>query len=158
VFKKLIKGKAMIQTALLSKNFEEEGDTDKLTQPSTQKIMFLVQGLEKEPYQIMFTRVDEDGHHQLICECECISAAHGDLCGHRLRILEGSTSHIVSDNRDQVYIVQQWLMGTELEQAVRELVKAEKLLDYAERQLSTARNQLAEIMAGGEMTQDIDNH
>lgn len=144
-----------MQTALLSEVFEEDYKINTFRQPLTRQIMFLVQGLEKEPYQIIFSQIEgDDGQHQLICECECISAAHGDLCGHRLRILEGNTDNIVSDNRDQVQIVRNWLVGTQLEQAVAGLVEAERLLDYAERQLSSARNLLGEVMAGGEMVNE----
>jgi hypothetical protein len=131
-------------------DFNYESAPGMARQEITPQITFLVQGLEKEPYQIVFTKTeDAAGQAQLICECECIAAAHGDLCGHRLRILEGSTQNIVSDNLDQVEQVRQWLIGTQLEKAIAGLVEAERLLDYAERQLSECRNQLAEVMAGG---------
>lgn len=134
---------AMTQPAF-SINKDSSGE-----KPVTSQLKFLVQGLEKEPYQLVFTRTyDDEQRPQLICECECIAAAHGDLCNHRLRILEGNTDCIVSNNQDQVAMVQQWLSGTDLEKAIAQLVDAEKLIDYAEQQLDAAKNQLGEMMAG----------
>ena len=132
----------MAQTALLI-------ESDDSKDMAMSQITFLVQGLEKEPYRIVFTKTfDEYQRLQLICECECISAAHGDLCAHRLRILEGNTDHIVSDNLDQVGVVQKWLIGTHLEKAAANLVEAEKFLNLAEHQLDNARTELGEVMAG----------
>ncbi len=106
------------------------------------ELNFLVQGSAADPYEVTFRK---DGDN-LTALCTCPAGMHGKHCKHRFAILDGSTKGIVSDNLGEVKTVEAWLSGSDVEEAVVELRKAEKLFEVTKKDLSAAKKKVARVM------------
>ena len=107
-----------------------------------QEITFQVRGSAREPYELIFIK---DGD-SLTAICSCPAGEHGNFCKHRLGILDGKASGIVSDNADKVPMVVAWLEGTDVETALAELREIEKDADTPKSKLAAAKKKLARAM------------
>jgi len=107
-------------------------------------IEFLVQGSAAKPYETTFTK---DGD-RLTATCTCPAGEYGQYCKHRFTILKGDSGAVVSDNKDEVSIVNRWLAGTELEEAICDLATAENNFEEAKRMRSAVKKQVARVMIG----------
>ena len=112
---------------------------------SENKIKFLVQGSSDEPYEVIFSK--EGG--RFTASCTCTAGQYGRCCRHRLNILAGERDDIVSDNHEVVDTVQSWLLGTLLESTLSNVEEAERIAAEARRNLSSAKNRLAQVMEYG---------
>ena len=108
-------------------------------------IEFLVQGSSEEPYTVTFSKEDES----FTVWCTCTAGEYGRSCKHRLNIIAGKKNNIVSDNLEDVDIIQTWLPGSHLESALSNVEEAEKRAAEAKRTLSEAKTRLAQIMEYG---------
>ena len=106
------------------------------------KLEFLVQGSADDPYEVTFTK---EGNN-LNAYCTCPAGENGQYCKHRFGILDGSTKGIVSGNESQVPKVVGWLVGTDVEAAIREMRKAEKEYEAAKKNLSAVKIVVAKAM------------
>lgn len=105
------------------------------------EIVLLVKGSSAEPYEITFIK---DGD-SLTALCSCPAGQYGNFCKHRIGILDGVFSAVVSDNRDEAQIVLDWLRGTDVETALKALrdveVSGDKdAITAAKRTLARAMN------------------
>jgi hypothetical protein len=82
---------------------------------------FLVQGSEIAPYKVVFKKNGPN----LKATCNCRAGMNRLLCKHRLSILDGDTKAVVSDNTDQVHEIASWLTGSNLGNAISEVVALE---------------------------------
>jgi uncharacterized Zn finger protein len=105
----------------------------------TKEIRFLVQGSEAEPYSVVFGKTGTN----LTATCTCKAGERGQHCKHRTRILLGETTGIVSDNAEDVPEIQDWLNGSDVEQAMIELRKAERDLEEAKKRVSLLKKRLS---------------
>lgn len=105
-------------------------------------IKFLVQGSAPEPYHVTFTKTNTN----LNAFCTCPAGDNGQYCKHRFRILSGSTTSIVSENKDEVALIQSWLPGSDVEKALKEFTEAENECDLAKKRLSLAKKKVAKAM------------
>lgn len=64
----------------------------------------------------------------------------------RFGILSGSTTSIVSNNQNEVPIIQSWLPGSDVEETLKEVVEAEHECDLAKKRLSLAKKKVAKAM------------
>ena len=108
-------------------------------------IDFLVQGSSEEPYEVTFSKEGES----FTVRCTCTAGEYGQSCKHRLNILDGRRNNIVSDNLEDVDIIQTWLPGSSLESALNRVKEAEKLADEAKKNLSAAKIKLSQVMEYG---------
>ena len=106
------------------------------------KLEFLVQGSAPEPYHVLFQKNGTN----LTATCTCPAGEIGQYCKHRLRILAGETTGIISDNAASVPEVQSWLPGSDVEAAFSELDKAELELDAAKKKVSICKKRLAKSL------------
>lgn len=104
-----------------------------------EEIRFLVQGTAKEPYRVTFRKTANN----LAAYCTCPAGENGQHCKHRMNILRGITSGIVSGNEARVQVVTLWLPGTDVEVALSSVIDAEKQYERAKLELSTAKKRLA---------------
>ena len=109
------------------------------------KIKFLVQGSSDEPYEVIFSKEGE----RVTISCTCTAGQYGRSCKHRLNILSGKRNAIVSGNLEDVDTVKSWLPGSHLESALSNVEAAERRAAEAKRNLSAAKNRLAQIMEYG---------
>jgi len=105
-------------------------------------IKFLVQGSAPAPYRVTFTKTKTN----LNAFCTCPAGDNGQYCKHRFGILSGSTKSIVSDNQNEVTIVQSWLPGSDVGKSLIEMTEAEHECDLAKKRLSLAKKKVAKAM------------
>jgi len=106
------------------------------------QLVFLVKGSAAEPYEVTFIK---DGA-SLTAICTCPAGTYGNFCKHRISILDGNAQAITSDNVDQAATVVDWLVGTDVEEALSELRVAEKIVDPDKKALNDAKRKLARAM------------
>ena len=106
------------------------------------ELSFLVKGSASDPYEVTFLK---EGNN-LTALCTCMAGRNGQYCKHRFRILDGIKADIVSDNISDVTTVQSWLIGSDVEEALLELAKAEKLVDADKKAISAAKKKVARAM------------
>lgn len=109
---------------------------------AVEEINFLVKGSGKEPYEVIFIK---DGA-SLTAICNCPAGTYGNFCKHRISILEGDGKAIASDNAGKVAAVVEWLAGTDVDTALKELRLAEKTPDPEKTALNAAKRKLARAM------------
>ena len=109
------------------------------------QIKFLVQSSSSdENYEVMFTKSSE----KLSVSCTCTAAEHSQQCKHRLGLLDGNPTGIMSDNADDLDTVQKWLKGTPLEKAYHTLQRAIESEQKAKKELATAKRVIGRVMEG----------
>jgi hypothetical protein len=98
------------------------------------------------------------GKGYLNADCNCPAGQYGNFCQHRIKLLRGDGSQIVSDNLDDLVKVVNALPGTGLESALVEFeVHAGRVtelrpkgpsheLDKAETEFKAARRNLSAMM------------
>lgn len=100
---------------------------------------FKVKGSAADPYELTFIK---DGN-SLTALCTCPAGEFGNVCKHRINILDGKTAAITSGNEDEVSRICEWLIGSDVEAALNELRAAQKVggdLVAAKRKLARAMN------------------
>ena len=107
-----------------------------------EELVFHVKGSSSDAYELTFIK---DGS-SLTALCTCPAGQFGNLCKHRVSILDGDSSSISSDNAAQVSTVTAWLIGTDVEAALLELRSAEKSPELAKQDLAVLKKKLARIM------------
>lgn len=108
------------------------------------EIQFHVQGSSADPYLVTFIK-DGGG---LLATCTCAAGEVGQSCKHRLAILNGDASAVVSENRADAEIVTDWIPGTPLALALEALATAERQLEEAKRGVSVAKKRLSNTLIG----------
>lgn len=121
----------------------------------SERLEFFVQGSATEPYQISFWRIDENVNSS----CTCIAGKNGLACKHRLNLLDGDVTNLISSSTDGFQKLKLMLEGSDIGAAIRALDSAiisnyslEKLLllKPLERRKSVAPEILAEsVIKGG---------
>jgi hypothetical protein len=104
---------------------------------------FEVQGSAPAPYRVTFIR--REGHN-LSAYCSCPAGENGQHCKHRLNILAGESKGIVSQNVNDVALVQAWLPGTDLEAAIEKMRNLEAEAARITKALSLAKKDVARAM------------
>jgi len=107
-----------------------------------EELTFLVKGSAKDPYEIIFIK---DGD-SLTAVCNCPAGTYGNLCKHRVNILEGKSTAITSENTDQVTTVVSWLAGTDVAAAMHELQELEQAKDADKNAINEAKRKVARVM------------
>jgi len=103
------------------------------------ELVFKVQGSEAEPYNVVFRRRGLN----LTATCTCKGGEMGQVCKHRLGLLAGDSSNVVSDNALDVALIPKLVLGTDVEKALEALVVAEKALEAAKIEMSRRKKALA---------------
>lgn len=103
---------------------------------------FLVQGSAPEPYTVTLYLLGSN----LSASCTCPAGQYGTYCKHRIAVLSGDTSSIVSDNVAEVAVVTRWLIGTPLADALADFLEAERLVAHAKTRMANAKKRVAEFM------------
>lgn len=107
-----------------------------------EQLVFNVKGSSAKPYEVTFIK---DGD-SLTALCTCPAGEFGNFCKHRITILDGSATAVVSDNADQLGKVIEWLAGTDVELALTELRIAEKDADTDKKDIVVLKRKLARAM------------
>jgi len=108
-----------------------------------EEVLFEVQGSAEDPYGVVFVKRSETN---LSAYCSCAAGENGQYCKHRFSILDGLTKNIVSDNHDQVKLVQAWLIGTDVESALTQMRELEVKAAQIKKELSASKKAVAKAM------------
>lgn len=100
------------------------------------ELRFRIQGNAPEAFQVVFARVGD----QLSATCTCNAGRLGKFCKHRLGLLKGEASGIVSGNAEQVSHIQGLFRGTPAEALLKGLLEAEAVLADAEADFTSRKN------------------
>lgn len=103
---------------------------------------FQVQGSDPAPYKVIFKA--NDG--QIKASCTCRAGVMGQLCKHRLSILNGDSSAVVSPNASEVADVVSWLEGSNLAEAISVAVQLEAEKKLLEERLKSAKKAIAKAL------------
>ena len=104
---------------------------------------FLVKGSSEEPYVVTFSK---DGSN-ITARCTCQAGRFGNQCKHRINILHGDSSAVVSNNVNEVDEVAAWLEGSDIAAALDTIVRLEKEKAKITREISKAKKIVADVMA-----------
>lgn len=85
-----------------------------------EQLVLHVKGSSTEPYELTFIK---DGD-SLTALCNCPAGTFGNLCKHRVSVLEGDTGSVIDTDKDKVNKVVAWLPGTDVESALAKLQAA----------------------------------
>jgi uncharacterized Zn finger protein len=110
------------------------------------EISFSVQGSDPTPYEVTFLKESDS---KVMVLCSCPAGMNSQYCKHRLAIIDGDTSAIVSDNVKQVAVIKTWLTGTPLEHIIAEYRETEARATAIKLQLSKVKRAMARIMQNG---------
>ena len=108
-------------------------------------INFLIKGSSSEPYKVVFAQT---GDGQLTATCTCQAGLKGTYCKHRMAILEGNFSAIVSGNTVEAETIQKWFKGTELETIFLSIISTEAQINALDKELNSFKKKLARTMLG----------
>jgi hypothetical protein len=103
---------------------------------------FLVQGSDPNPYKVTFIKDQDD----IKATCTCKAGIIGILCKHRLSLLDGDKSALVSDNSDQLLDVASWLSGSNLAAAISEVVCLESEKKKIEAKIKRAKKIISDLL------------
>ena len=103
-----------------------------------EQITLQVKGSSSDPYEITFIK---DGDN-LTALCTCPAGSFGNLCKHRVAILDGKSAAVLDDDKVKVARAVEWLAGSDVEKALLELRKIEALPDTTKDALVAAKRKL----------------
>lgn len=106
------------------------------------QLTILVKGSSADPYELTFIKDGES----LTALCTCPAGSFGNLCKHRVAILDGDARAVVSDDADKVSVVLEWVAGTDVETALTEMREIDADESKTKEQLAIAKKKLARAM------------
>ncbi|MEW9625644.1 SWIM zinc finger family protein [Rhodanobacter geophilus] len=104
-----------------------------------ERMEFTVQGSAAIPYRVTL----EKGGTNLNAYCTCAAGSNGQYCKHRFRILSGNPEGLVGPDPDGLRVAVDWLEGTDVESALRDLIAAEDHVIAAKKVLTQAKDRRA---------------
>ena len=111
-----------------------------------EEVIFQVQGSTETPYRVSFVKASKD---ELRAYCNCQAGSNKTHCKHRIDILNGDASQIISSNTEQAATVVSWLKGTPLENALDNLSALTAQQDNLKKALAAAKKNVSRVMHGG---------
>ena len=108
-----------------------------------QELTFVIQGSSPEPYTVQFKKSGD----KLSAYCSCPAGENGQICKHRMRILEGNTEGLVSSNAEEVKVAESWLKGSNIETALADIRSAEVRFEAAKKELALLKKNLAKALS-----------
>ena len=107
-----------------------------------EQLTILVKGSSADPYELTFIK---DGA-SLTALCTCPAGTFGNVCKHRVAVLDGDAAAVSNDDSHKVATVVGWLAGTDVEAALQDLRAAEDATDASKASRAAAKKHLAKAM------------
>ncbi len=105
---------------------------------------FLIQGSQPDPYVVTFQR----HNRQVIAKCTCLAGENGQVCKHRLSLMEGDFRQVLSFDevdRDRLIVM---LADSELEEQYQAYLAAIDENEAATKRMKDRKKSLAMLMLG----------
>lgn len=115
------------------------------TEPNSRNDLRLtveVAGSSGEVHVIHATRNGE----QLVMTCTCEAGKKHMACRHRLALLAGDGNATLGDNTNAAALIAEWLVGSNIEAALRDLAEAESEAEAAKRKVSAMKRRLGRML------------
>lgn len=109
-----------------------------------ERLEFSVKGSQPDPYQVSF---EADGEN-VRAFCTCAAGENGGSCKHRLDLMDGVETALLSSNTADVVRLKELLKGSSLEAAYKDVQKAAADSDVAKQKLASAKKALSKVMHG----------
>ena len=107
-----------------------------------EELTLSVKGSSSDPYKLTFI-IDGDS---LTALCTCPAGTFGNLCKHRVAILDGDGAAVIDVDVDKIKTIVEWLAGTDVEKALRELRAVESAEDATKDDIAVAKRGLGKAM------------
>jgi uncharacterized Zn finger protein len=107
-----------------------------------ERLEFIVEGSQGDRYTVAF----EVSGGSANAFCTCPAGTNGQYCKHRLAILDGDVSRLLSGNTSDVVRLKELMQGTDLEVAYNRVLKADAEYVAAKKALDSAKKVLAKVM------------
>ncbi|WP_148222916.1 hypothetical protein [Paraburkholderia xenovorans] len=112
------------------------------------EIMFHVQGSSDEPYEVVFRRQPVG----FTASCTCVAGANGQSCKHRINLILGVTTDVVSGNISAIPLIQSWVSGSAYETAAAQLFQAEQEFEQVKKRVAQSRKLVGLALRSGDIT------
>jgi len=106
------------------------------------QLEFLVKGSAKDPYEVIFIKEGAN----LTAICTCPAGTYGNVCKHRISIIDGDAKSVVSENAADVETIVAWVVGTDVEAALKVMREAEAAGTGSINALKEAKANLAKAL------------
>lgn len=108
-----------------------------------EEVTFDVQGSAITPYSVVFLKKSDV---DFSVSCSCPAGVFGKYCKHRISILDVDTKGIVSDNLEQVELVQSWIEGTDIERALIQIKELDIKAAQIKKELAASKKLVVKAM------------
>jgi uncharacterized Zn finger protein len=105
-------------------------------------LQFVVTGDKGEDYRVTFSRKGLN----FTGKCTCESGKMELYCNHVFQLLAGDTSHLVSPNAEQLDNLPAMAAGTDVAQALENLIQAEAALVATKRVVANCKTALSRAL------------
>ncbi|MAC81476.1 MAG: hypothetical protein CML66_25835 [Rhodobacteraceae bacterium] len=95
-----------------------------------------------EIYGISFVRAGDN----LICKCSCPAGKNGQVCKHRLNILQGNIDDVTGGQIERIDLVPSIVSGTDVERALVAYLSIDEELAAVKKRVSAAKKALSKAM------------
>ena len=116
-----------------------------------ERIEFIVQGSASEPYRVAFWRVGDN----VKSSCTCQAGKNGLACKHRLSLLDGDVTNLLSSSPDSFQKLQSMLVGSDVGTALRGVDNITPLLHTLEKLLPLKPSGRRKSIAPEILTQSV---
>jgi uncharacterized Zn finger protein len=107
----------------------------------SEKLIFQVKGTEGN-YTVTFSREGTN----LTTTCTCPAREHEMHCKHRIALMWGDPSAIISKNKEDVKKVLEMVKGSDVEEILGDVLRIEKQLEQLQEELTKKKKKLARKM------------
>ena len=84
-------------------------------------ITFLIQGSALAPYEVIFNSTEAS----LQISCNCSAGLFKKLCKHKINLLNGSSLNLISENKEQIPLIQNLVKNTYIPEILNEITIVE---------------------------------
>ena len=106
------------------------------------RLEFQVKGNTATPYRVVFDREGD----AVYATCSCAAGEMSQACKHRIALLDGGPSALISANADDVAVLRAMMAGTALQSSYGKLLAAQADVEAAKRRLNGAKYAFSRVM------------
>lgn len=107
-------------------------------------LKFVVRGSQGNEYQITLKKAD----NALVLNCTCAAALSGTWCKHRLALLAGDISALLSDNTQDMDSFKSLISGSIIEKRFTDICALEREKEAVDAKLKAAKKAIGREMNG----------
>lgn len=106
-------------------------------------LVFKVRGSKGDEYTV---QAGTHGMGDIWMTCDCQAGQKGMYCKHRINLLDGDITALISDNAVDLMKLRDMLPGSDVEKYLADVAEKAVALDEAQRRLSAAKKALSRAL------------